>query len=330
MALTKEQLEIRKGGITGSEIGAVCGLSPFETPLTVFLRKKGRLPGPEDNADIRRGRHLEAGLAAWWAEEVGATDVREPGTLIHPKDPLIIATPDRAARIASEPLAGEVKAPRYTDGWGNPGTDDVPKHILAQAHWEMAVLEVQLCHVIALLNHELWIYPVRWSQEFFGLLHDAAHRFWTDHILKDAPPPAGQGDGEAVRALSPISKAAHLDVRTLPSDIVAVVEALRSLRPQWKAMGAKYEAIENRLKQIIGDASGLETPWGRIDYRNNKPSKQVDWKTCLQEVQNAIALKASVDPTYRALHEEVLEVVRRNTVEKPGARPFVVRFKEAA
>src|SRR3954471_5849993 len=124
MPLTEEQLRLRMQGVGGSEIGAVAGLSPFATPLDVYATKVGERPPLEENHHMRRGRILEPAIAAWWAEETGAEQMREPGTLKSSTHPLVIATPDRAALIQGELAGCEIKAPgQYARGWGAAGTD---------------------------------------------------------------------------------------------------------------------------------------------------------------------------------------------------------------
>ena len=37
----------------GSDVAAICGLSPFETPLGVWMRKTGKAPPVEENEYMR-------------------------------------------------------------------------------------------------------------------------------------------------------------------------------------------------------------------------------------------------------------------------------------
>jgi hypothetical protein len=109
-----------------------------------------------------------------------------------------------------------------------------------------------------------------------------------------------------------------------------LVETFKRIRQQYQALETQHDAIANRLKQLMGEAEGLEAGWGRIDWKQGKPRTDVDWKGALQEVQQALALRASVHPELRALHEELSTILARHTTQKPGNRPFVVRMKEAA
>lgn len=340
MGLTDEQQKIRAQGVCGSEIGAVAGLSPYSSPLQVanaklFYRKTGkaleRVVSPQEEANMRRGRFFEAPIAQIWQEETGATKVREPGTLVHLGHPIVIATPDREAFVGGERLALEVKAPgRFAKGWGDPGTDDIPRYILAQAHWEMAVLDVGRCDVAAWIDDDLAIYPVTFDPEFFGILLEVAQRFWTDFILKDVLPPAGHQDTDALKALHPSSTRPKLQLSDLPPEAAQLVDTLRTVRAQFKAAEEQHDALINRLKQVMGAAEGLETPYGRIDWKQSKNGVAVNWQNAFAEMQQTVNLFCGSRPELLPLREALAEIQKAQTKEKPGARPFVVRFKEAA
>jgi predicted phage-related endonuclease len=55
----EEWLEKRKGSLGGSDAGAVMGMNNFESPLTLYLRKKGLVPESEMSRAAKRGKILE-------------------------------------------------------------------------------------------------------------------------------------------------------------------------------------------------------------------------------------------------------------------------------
>lgn len=58
-----EWLQLRKNGIGGSDAGAICGLNPYASPLSVYMDKTGGLEEKEDNEAMRQGRDLEEYVA---------------------------------------------------------------------------------------------------------------------------------------------------------------------------------------------------------------------------------------------------------------------------
>ena len=59
----KDWLDVRKTGIGGSDVAAVLGISPWKSPLDVFLDKTGKsAPEPENDA-MYWGTRLETLVA---------------------------------------------------------------------------------------------------------------------------------------------------------------------------------------------------------------------------------------------------------------------------
>ena len=48
-----EWLELRKGGIGASEVSAVVGISPWDTPFSLWLRKSGQIPPQEETIAMK-------------------------------------------------------------------------------------------------------------------------------------------------------------------------------------------------------------------------------------------------------------------------------------
>ena len=53
----------RRAGLGGSDIGAILGLSPFRTPVDVYLEKTGRAPANEETLQMRFGTYAEEFVA---------------------------------------------------------------------------------------------------------------------------------------------------------------------------------------------------------------------------------------------------------------------------
>ncbi|HEX5771371.1 MAG TPA: YqaJ viral recombinase family protein [Nocardioidaceae bacterium] len=173
--------ELRRQGVTASEIAAVMGLSKWASPFSLFWQKVNAWT-TEDSEHMSNGRHLEAAIADWWmaAHDPLENLVAKPaGLYAHPERPWQLATPDRllhgtcyccADGHCSCGLGGncsecyntgtdgppiallEVKwvASATWDGWGEPGTDDIPVYYRAQVLWQADVLGVSTVYVAAL------------------------------------------------------------------------------------------------------------------------------------------------------------------------------------
>ena len=67
----EEWLRMRKTGIGGSDAGAICGLNPYASAMSVFYDKTTEELDLEDNESMRQGRDLEDYVARRFCEATG-------------------------------------------------------------------------------------------------------------------------------------------------------------------------------------------------------------------------------------------------------------------
>ena len=171
--------QIRRGGITASEIAIVLGISPYGSPFSLYWQKLNDWRD-EGNEFTSAGRHLEDAIASWWMDEhgkqLGLTDGLA-GLYANAERPWQLATPDRLLYTPCDYCGGrggfgmdpcadcmmagykpddltallECKWVAYSwDGWGEPGTDEIPVYYRAQGLWQMDTLGVDEVHFAAL------------------------------------------------------------------------------------------------------------------------------------------------------------------------------------
>jgi putative phage-type endonuclease len=311
--MSKLDHTLRRRGVTGSEIAAVAGLSPYAGPLEIWARKLGKIPPPEQTPAMRRGTILEPSLCQWAAEERGLYQ-EDVGTLQSERHPLVIASPDRVLHsrpdMSSPVEVLEVKAPARTQhAWTSPADDaaGIDPQYLPQVTWEMAAAGLSRVTVGALCYGDLWLYHLELDPELFGLLLQVAERFWRDHILTDRPPPVhGAADADVLRQLYPARRAPLRAAPEAEGDVSAWRQA-EALAAQAGEDAARAKAV---VMSAIGESEGIESPgqdW-RVTWRQNKPTKATDWK--------AVAMAAGASG----------ELIEKHTIERPG--PRVVRYAE--
>src|SRR5215471_16523967 len=134
----------RTSGIGGSDIAAICGISHFRTPFGVYCDKLGLADPQEQTERMRIGKLLEPTVLELYRashpneEVVWSLDKTER----HPKEPIIIGTPD-AFILRPEPVRKGLEA--KTAGldqawrWGDDG-DNVPGEYLMQCQWYMLLI----------------------------------------------------------------------------------------------------------------------------------------------------------------------------------------------
>lgn len=267
--LTDEQLAARKLGIGGSEVGALVGLNPFAGPFEIYMNKtEGR--AFEGNAHTERGEFLEDGTAKWWAHRNKA-ELSNPGTIRHPTKAIVMCTPDRLAKFADGSMLDlSVKVPsrRSQEHWGEPGTDDVPEAYLAQVQWELFILEelvgIREAVIVAPFD-DLACYPVKADPELQGMLVDAAEKFWRDHVEPRRPPPVDGSDFSSEYLQKRFPKATRPVVRA-PDEGEKIARELARTKAAFRGLCARKDELENRLCELIGDASGIEGEGWRANW----------------------------------------------------------------
>jgi len=274
--LTDEQIELRKGRITGSRIAAVCGLNPWSTPLDVWLEMTGQGPPRVVNKNMKRGIFLEGGIREWAADYTGLDIVKPPapGTIIHPEFDWIAASPDGVAydeghnRVA----AVEIKSPDpYSDGirdWGDPTEqeDSIPSYHIPQCIWEAACLGVDSTICSALIGGDVRIYRVEYKPKLFEAMAERAEAFL--QLVKSGTPPPLDGSDSASRWLAD-QFPRHTGETFLQADdqIIEHIEGLKLVTEQIKELEAAKKLAKNMIKKWLGENPGLTFPGGRISWK---------------------------------------------------------------
>ena len=111
----EEWLRLRKAGIGGSDAGAICGLNPYASPMSVYYEKTSLEAEDFDNESMRQGRDLEDYVARRFMEETGLK-VRRSNVMYQSETyPFMLANVDRL--ISGENMGLECKtASAYSVG----------------------------------------------------------------------------------------------------------------------------------------------------------------------------------------------------------------------
>jgi len=81
----QEWLRERKNYLGGTDLAAVCGLSPYRTALDVYLDKTSDDITEETSPAMRWGNLLEDVVAKAYSEDTGYDVEIEPNTIYHPE-----------------------------------------------------------------------------------------------------------------------------------------------------------------------------------------------------------------------------------------------------
>lgn len=276
----EQWLADRRKGIGGSDIAAILGLSPYRTPMDVFLEKRGEtLPKGNEEA-MYWGTVLEDVVAHEYQKRTGRKVQRVSQTLVHPEYKFMLGHIDRAIIVPE--IAGNVRwrAGRLTTNrilecktangfaanqWGEIGTDNVPDAYLLQCQWYMGVTSTEVADLAVLIGGQDYrIYTIERDDGLIDDLIDAAARFWKR--VQDGIAPDPQSVAEAARKWP-----RHVAGKSVIVD-VTVAEAcaeLEEIGRQIKQLEAREDELKTQIMSAFGDAEEI-TYMGR---------KLATWKT---------------------------------------------------
>lgn len=133
---TKAWAVLRERRLGGSEISAVFGHSPWESPFSLWHRKRGNLTFDQSNDLTWWGHAMEQPIADRYAYLHPEVKVRRAGTFVHRERDYQLISPDRILHFPDRPWEPlEIKNAVRDDAWGEPGTDEVPLHYRMQCIW---------------------------------------------------------------------------------------------------------------------------------------------------------------------------------------------------
>jgi putative phage-type endonuclease len=273
--LTRDEwLELRRGGIGGSDAGAILGVNPWTPPVQVWGEKLGITPPSDDNESMFWGRRLETAIAEVFAERHPELDVwADRRMLAHPGRPWMFANPDR--RIGeSEILELKTADRNMVDEWaGGP-----PLHYQCQVQHYCEVLGAVGAWVAVLLggNRYREFYLHR-DDALIATLVDIEERFWTENVLAEQQPSMVGTEAEAAWLSDTYGGNRGTEI-LLPPDAMADVGMLLELKESIGLLEDDKRLVENRLKAVMGDATeGIDPDTGRtvITWRPHT-QKQLD------------------------------------------------------
>lgn len=182
----------RRTGVGGSDSPILAGLSPYGTPFSLYLEKRGDTPPSfdPDNRYTRAGRAFESVIAHMYSEETGLKLRRNNRTLRHPDMPWLMGHIDR--EIVGQRKGLEIKnvSPQIGYRWGRSGDPDgVPEYYLPQVHHYLLVTGLPAWDVAAYFGGaDLRIYTIERDPEWDDIIAANATRFWHEHVIAGVPP----------------------------------------------------------------------------------------------------------------------------------------------
>ncbi len=193
----EDWLKYRKLGIGGSDAGAICGLNPYSTAISVFMDKTSQDTDSYDNEAMRQGRDLENYVAERFMEATGLKVRRVNAIYYHEDYPHLLANVDRM--LVGENIGLECKTTNIlnADKWKD---GDVPVHYQVQCNHYMAVSGAKAWYIaVVILGKEFKYVRIDRDEEIIKNLITIETDFWYNHVLTGVmPDPDGSKAADAI------------------------------------------------------------------------------------------------------------------------------------
>lgn len=267
-SLTPEQLVDRSDKIGASDCAPALGLSKWKSPLALYLEKRGELvPDPVEGDAIEWGVRLEPVVRQKYAEVTGRTVRLPTATIAHTEYPWMICHPDG---VTDDGRVYEGKTAAFMDGWGEPGSADVPQEYYLQVQHEMIVLSSVIEKPIAVADlavlfagrtFRLYEIPADLEVQEMILAGEAA---FMDRLKAGTPPAPDYNARDTKRLLQRMYPGTNGEVVNADEWIEANLTTYDKASELSKLFSTQAECAKAAMQFYMGEASELKFNDGRV------------------------------------------------------------------
>lgn len=245
----QEWLNYRRSGIGGSDAGAIAGLNPYKSSMSVYLDKTGQIEPVEQTDAMYWGTVLEKVVADEFTTRTNLK-VRKNNTILRSEEyPFMIANIDRVVAGVQEGLECKTTNVFNKDLWKNGSIPDV---YMAQVQHYMAVTGYQAWWVAVLIGGNDFRYKrVERDDEFINLLVQLEQNFWCNHVEPQIMPEVdgSSASNEIINKMFP--ETTKNSIIKLPDDAKTLIESFL----ENSALADKYSTLKdecgNKIKLLM-------------------------------------------------------------------------------
>lgn len=243
----EEWLHYRRMGIGGSDAPAICGLSRWGNPLSVYMDKISTDPPTEEENRFQYwGRMMEPLIAEEFARQTGFKVRNCNYVLQHPDHSFLLANIDREVidpeygRVGLEcKQASQYKAKEWEDG-------QTPEEYIVQCSHYMMVCDSPVWYLAVLIggNDFMWRKLTR-DLELEKYLFGIEQEFW--RLVQAKTPPAMTEDGKMV-GMEFVPDPPKI---LLPEILLPKIERYKELNASIKGLEKELKALKDELNSIM-------------------------------------------------------------------------------
>jgi predicted phage-related endonuclease len=261
----------------GSDAAAVIGVSPWATPVELWMQKTGRAPRAEPD-QVQQKRYDRGHKLEPFIRDMAVDKLRDMGLTVElvacneryvdPEYGFMSCEIDFEVRLTGAIVIGGREV--IFDGehvnadaksvtgfarkkWGEEDTEDVPIEYAAQFMFGLMVTKRRFCLVAALRSFDdVDVYWTVRDDETIAGMRSKLAEFWTSHVLPDVPPDPLRFDD--IKALFPVDDGTAREASEL---IVDAVHKLKTVKADIKRLEEAEEALTFEIAEFISPHARL-------------------------------------------------------------------------
>jgi putative phage-type endonuclease len=298
-------VKARTRGIGGSDVGAICGVSPFTSARQIYLNKTGQFQdalSPNEAAKERMhfGHMLEPIVADEYSQRTGNKVVAVNATLVHKDYPWALANVDRLIVDTDGRPVGILEC-KTTSEYMNEEWEsgEILMSYVYQLNWYLWILGLEKGAFACLVGgNKFYYYDVFRNDELLeNTIIPAAKAFWYDNVLALKEPEMQATDTDfANNIYSTVVKDSEI---TLPDDETnelarTVFECKSKISELKKIMEEAQNRLKDRLQDNeIGYTRDYTVKWSpRSQMRVDTDKLKSEFPEVYAQVQKKIEFRA--------------------------------------
>lgn len=301
----EEWLHNRTRGIGGSDIGAICGVSPFTSARQIYLRKTGQYDESLEVSEAAQermyfGHLLEPIVAEEYARRTGNKLITLKATLQHKDYEWALANVDRLiVDDEGKPigvLECKTSSEYNNEAWEN---GEILTSYIYQLNWYMWILGLDRGAFACLVGgNKFYHYDVFRNDELLNnIIIPKAKDFWFNNVLALKEPELQSNDTDFVNSkYAEVKKNSEI---ILDDDVTnELARTVVECKAKIKELEATMEEAQNRLKERlkdkeIGYTKDFTIKWSpRVSTRIDTAKLKKEYPEIYEKVKKKVEYRA--------------------------------------
>lgn len=252
----EQWLRSRRFGIGGSDVGAICGLNRWKSPMAVWVDKTSDTVEDSDPSEAAYwGTKQEELVAQEFSLRTGKKVQRRNAILQHPEYSWMLANLDRVVVGEKAILECKTASEYMKSEWKD---DEVPESYILQCQHYLAVTDYDKAYIAVLVGGNKFIWKeIGRDEEIINYLIRFEKEFW--NLVETKTPPIMDGSQASTEVLNKMYPNSVLGNEiALPGEAVELIKKRDEVKTLIKDLETQQNEIENKLKAMLQDN---ETGW---------------------------------------------------------------------